>query len=183
MTHGHDPTPKNNFPTNENDEEKIHSSNWFWNGFKWILSGSDHCPRYFLRISRSKAVLLFTTFATPTHQYRWLQIPSWGCLSSSSSLFSTLPMPLPAKETIALMVSFIWNSISMTVAYNTVLISSIFHCFSYNIPIAGLIISGGLTNLTKTSIEIFPAEANCANVIPPFPEPGSNLSSFYPSFS
>jgi len=36
----------------------------------------------------------------------------------------------------------------------------------------GLIISGGLTNLTKTSIEIFPAEANCANVIPPFPHPG-----------
>ena len=43
----HDPSPKHNFPTNENKEDKMLSANWFWKGFKWILSGSDHCPRHF----------------------------------------------------------------------------------------------------------------------------------------
>ena len=37
-------------------------------------------------------------------------------------------------------------------------------------PFAGVIISGGLG--TETSIEVFPADANCSAKIPPFPAPG-----------
>ena len=48
-------------------------------------------------------------------------------------------------------------------------------CILCPFPITGLIISGGMK--TETSIETFPADANCN--IPPFPAPG-NLSPFSP---
>lgn len=139
-----------------------------------ITLESDHRPTFFLIISRSKAILLFT----PIHPHCiHLRLVS---LRMTREVFLLLILALQllhlAQGATTCQGDNCPTGIFLSGAQFLIVLCCLYF-ISYSFPISGLIISGGATS--KTSIETFPAEANCT--IPPFPYPGnlSSLSSFY----